>query len=208
LHAAIAFFLLSLTTPLAAICASDGVDVAPPFDIAALHPFSLDGCREVTPDGRDRGSCDPLNLVFPDSSAADVQESLVSAGWTVSGFGSPQTVLIIETHRQISQTLQLFKEDRGTLEGPGSRFHLRLWEVPGGPTVGAVHHEAGLFVHFIDQDWEAAEAEVRQDLCTAADCSTGPRLEEQSRLQGGDDEWRGRHNDARPTHIPLHERAE
>jgi hypothetical protein len=158
--------------------------VAPPFDLVALHPFTLDGCREIGADESTRGSCDPLNLVYPDSSAADVQGALMTAGWTASGFGSPQSVLLTETGLLIGQTLQLFKEDRGTLEGPGSRFHLRLWQVPGGPTVGAVHHETGLFVHFIDEDWETAEAEVRQDLCVVADCSTGPPFEEQITAPG------------------------
>jgi hypothetical protein len=187
------------------VTACSGEEVVAParqFDLARLHPFSLDGCGDLA-ERAGRGSCDPLNLVFPGKSAREVQDSLMAVGWTDNGLGTVQAIVPFGSDVMVTQSVQLFKGDLSALDAPTSRFHVRLWDVPADTTVGAVHHESGFVIHAIDQDWELAEAEVREDLCARATCTTGPLLEEQSRLQDGDEEWRGRRNDARPSVILL-----
>jgi hypothetical protein len=127
----------------------------------------------------------------------------MAVGWTDNGLGTVQAIVPVDSDVMVTQSVQLFKDDRSALDAPISRYHLRLWDATSNTTVGAVHHESGFVIHAIDRDWELAEAKIRDDLCASATCTLGPLFEEQSRLQGGDDEWRGKRNDARPLVIQL-----
>src|SRR5688572_21885960 len=129
----------------------------PAVDYASLPAFSLDGCTPRSPDNLGRGRCDPVNLVFPATPYAEVANALLAAGWSPLGLGSPQAVLPPGATELLLQSAQLFKAQGNALTGP--RFHIRLWQLPDGTTIGAAHHETGI-EHDIDLDWDAAEAEV------------------------------------------------
>jgi hypothetical protein len=174
-----------------------------PLDVAALPLFTLDGCSPPTEEDLARGRCDPVNLVFPGKSVVDVELALRQAGWTGWGIGSVQFVRVDGTPELQRQQLQLFKPDQDSSNGL-SRYHIRLWELPGPITIGAVHHETALPLHRLDSDWEQAEQAVRDDLCPIASaCEESAVLQAQLAVQGDDEIWRGLRNDARMTVILL-----
>ena len=127
---------------------------------------------------------------------------LIAAGWSPLGIGSAEYVVEPGTSKLLPASVQLFET-----QGQGAaaaRFHVRLWQLANGDTVGAVHHEGGLAEHQIDLDWEAAEDEVVRALCTdGRSCSEGDVIEEQQERQGGSQRWRGFRNDWRPAIIRL-----
>ena len=93
-------------------------------------------------------------------------------------------------------------------EGFFLRYHLRLWQVPGSNppvTLGAVHHEEGLFTHTIDMAWEDAEAFVAGQLCdSGSSCGSTGDLTQQLNIQSLDPDgdpgtWRGWANDGSAT---------
>jgi hypothetical protein len=161
-----------------------------------FHPFTLNGCTGI-PVHEGHANCDPINVVFPGRGAAEVLEALQTQGWTTAGFGSRQ-YLHLSSETLLPQTAQLFLH-----ESADKRYHIRLWDVPGG-TIGGVHHEAGIIEHVIDRDWEDAEAFVSSQLCQRPNsCEESAVVGEQHAAQGGDEEWRNRGNDARALIIRL-----
>ncbi|MGE0687468.1 MAG: hypothetical protein AB7P33_12015, partial [Dehalococcoidia bacterium] len=173
-----------------------------PVDLAAVPAFTLGQCGPTAADTAGRSRCDPVNLVFPGTTFAVVTGALVTAGWSLIGVGSPEYVLEPATSELLPASVQLFET-----QGQGAaaaRFHVRLWQLANGDTIGAVHHESGGVEHQIDLDWEAAEDEVVGLLCKApAVCSGGGVIAEQQREQGNSQRWRGWRNDWRPAVIRL-----
>lgn len=180
----------------------------------AFHPFTIpadNGCVFLAADGS--YNCDPVNVVFPGRSPAQVGDLLRSRGWTTFGVGSTQR-LHFTTPTLYSQDVQVFRADGRNSVGQSLRYHVRLWRVRGTTatvTVGAVHHEArvGLFSDRIDKSWEESEEYLRTQLCAATACPENPTLATQSGMQGPHPTtgevgvwWRGWYNDARPTVVP------
>ncbi len=176
--------------------------VEAPVDLASLPAFTLGQCGAPSAETAGRSRCDPVNLVFPQTGFAVVTGALVTAGWSLIGVGSPEYVIEPATSELLPASVQLFET-----QGQGAaaaRFHVRLWQLANGDTIGAVHHESGGVEHQIDLDWEAAEDEIIRALCTAAAvCSDGGVLAEQEREQGNSQRWRGFRNDWRPAVIRL-----
>jgi hypothetical protein len=179
-----------------------------------FHPFTIPadtGCVFLAADGS--YNCDPVNVVFPGRSPAQVRDLLRSRGWTTFDLGSTQR-LHFTTSTLYSQDVQVFRADGRNSTGQTLRYHVRLWRVPGTAatvTVGAVHHEArvGFFSDRIDKSWEESEEFLRTQLCAATACPENPTLATQSGMQGSHPAtgesgvwWRGWYNDARPTVIP------
>jgi hypothetical protein len=179
-----------------------------------FHPFTIPadtGCVFLAADGS--YNCDPVNVVFPGRSPAQVRDLLRSRGWTTFDLGSTQR-LHFTTSTLYSQDVQVFRADGRNSTGQTLRYHVRLWRVPGTAatvTVGAVHHEArvGFFSDRIDRSWEESEEFLRAQLCAATACPENPTLATQSGMQGSHPAtgepgvwWRGWYNDARPTVIP------
>jgi len=179
-----------------------------------FHPFTIPadtGCVFLAADGS--YNCDPVNVVFPGRSPAQVRDLLRSRGWTTFDLGSTQR-LHFTTSTLYSQDVQVFRADGRNSTGQTLRYHVRLWRVPGTAatvTVGAVHHEArvGFFSDRIDKSWEESEEFLRGQLCAPAACPENPTLTTQSGMQGPNPTtaepgvwWRGWYNDARPTVIP------
>ena len=187
--------LLSLMLSLAPIWAGetdDGIETA-------FHPYTLEQCTSARIEDTGLSNCDPVNLVFAGTSWEQVRDALQAQGWTAEGSGSRQVIL--SDGVAIPDVEQLF-----LVEASGARYHVRLWQVSGTVTLGSVHHEAASllpFLHRIDQDWEAAEAVVAEQLCPgAAACFLTSQLAEQRRTQDGE-MWRGWRNDARARLIVL-----
>lgn len=199
---------LVLPLLLAAACGHGGeppsLSPAPPspIDAAAVPGFTLDSCGPASAAAGGRGLCDPVNLVFPGTSVVRVTTALLAAGWSLVGVGSPEFVTDPGTSQVLAPSAQLFETQP---DGASSqRFHVRLWQLVNGDTVGAVHHEAGAVEHQIDRDWEDGEAEVERVLCpAAASCAHEAAIPEQQARQDGSDRWRGFRNDARPAVIRL-----
>ena len=179
-----------------------------------FHPFTIPadtGCVFLAADGS--YNCDPVNVVFPGRSPAQVRDLLRSRGWTTFDLGSTQR-LHFTTSTLYSQDVQVFRADGRNSTGQTLRYHVRLWRVLGTAptvTVGAVHHEArvGFFSDRIDKSWEESEEFLRTQLCAATACPENPTLATQSGMQGSHAAtgepgvwWRGWYNDARPTVIP------
>ena len=193
--------LLLLLLP-AAACRPEGGDHVALYVLPSVYPFTLDGCTDAGVG--ERRSCDPVNLVFPSASLPEVEAALIEQEWSTAGIGGVQFLFLHESGTLLSQHAQLFRAAAPASNGQPARYHIRLWELPGDLTVGAVHHESGLLQHVIEDDWEAAEAVVRSSLCaTARSCSTTLAFPDQLQLQGGDEEWRGTRNDGVPTIIVL-----
>ena len=128
--------------------------------------------------------------------------ALVAEGWTLESLGSAQIVLVPSSNQELPQVVQLIDSD-GTTVAP-QRYHVRLWQLPNGLTIGAVHHEIASVGHEIDRDWENAEARVRANLCKGpVECEDGDVIEDQRTQQRGSDRWRGFVNDGRPSIIRL-----
>jgi hypothetical protein len=142
-----------------------------------------------------------VNLVFPNATWEQVREALRAEDWT-SGSGSTQW-LHFNDATLVPQDGQIVLQ-----EDFSHRYHLRLWQVPGSDppvTLGAVHHESGLFRHTIDMAWEDAEGFVAGLFCgSGSSCeSTGP-LTEQLGIQsldpdGDPNKWRDWANDGSAT---------
>jgi len=176
---------------------------------ATFHPFTMDSTNTTCipwanePSGPTR-NCDPVDLVFPGKTWQQVQTILKGRGWSTFGQGSTQALHFADPLVLVTQSTQLFRFD-----GFFERYHVRLWQVPGvSPpvVVGAVHHERTLGNDTIDKSWEASEAFVASQLCTAAlgSCSTSAVLAQQAAIQGATPgAWRGWANDARATVITL-----
>jgi len=164
---------------------------------ATFHPFTMPGdtgCVAWTEPGEGTThNCDPVNVIFPNQTWTRVRDRLRARGWTTFGFGSSQ-YLHFATPTLVRQSVQLFRSD-----GPGKRYHMRVWQT-GTTTVAGVHHETGTFVHTIDKSWDDSEAFVTSQLCAGA-CSAA-HLPEQWRMQRGDLLWRGWRNDAMAAVIP------
>ena len=180
---------------------------------ATFHPFTMDSTNTTCvpwanePSGPTR-NCDPVDLVFPGKTWQQVQTILKGRGWTTFGSGSTQVLHFADPLVLVTQSTQLFRSD-----GFFERYHVRLWQVPGvNPpiVVGAVHHERTLGNDTIDKSWEASEAFVASQLCTAAlgSCSPSAVLAQQAAIQastpgGTATSWRGWANDGRATVIAL-----
>jgi hypothetical protein len=169
-----------------------------------FHPYTIppnSGCVQWPEDGT--FNCDPVNVVFPNRSPAQVRDLLRGKGWTTFDLGSNQS-LHFAAPTLFTQDVQVFRADGRNSSGQSVRYHVRLWAVRGVTTtvtVGAVHHEARVgFSDVIDRSWDASEAFVAGQLCST-NCSVTSVLPKQSQMQGGDGVWRGWANDARATVI-------
>jgi len=188
---------------LAVIGATAALAVSDTYESVSVHPFTMDPDNNTCVDWPEESTknCDPVNLVFPEVTWQQVREALQAEGW-ISGSGSTQW-LHFNDATLVPQNGQIVLQ-----EGFFRRYHLRLWQVPGSDpplTLGAVHHEEGLFTHTIDMAWEDAEAFVTGQLCGAGYlcASTGPLVEQldiQSLDPDGDpNTWRGWSNDGSAT---------
>jgi hypothetical protein len=180
---------------------------------ATFHPFTMDSTNTTCvpwanePSGPTR-NCDPVDLVFPGKTWQQVQTTLKQRGWTSLGQGSTQVLHFANASVLVSQSAQLFLRD-----GFFTRYHVRLWQVPGANppvVVAAVHHERTLGSDTIDRSWEASEAFIASQLCTPriGSCSASPVMTQQAAIQAGTPggtatSWRGWANDARATVISL-----
>jgi hypothetical protein len=169
-----------------------------------FHPFTIPpntGCVQWAEDGT--YNCDPVNVVFPNRTPAQVRDLLRGKGWTTFDLGSNQS-LHFAAPTLFTQDIQVFRADGRNSAGQTVRYHVRLWAVRGitsTVTVGAVHHEARVgFSDVIDRSWDASEAFVAGQLCTT-NCFVTAVLPKQSQMQGNDGVWRGWANDARATVI-------
>src|SRR5215216_5941826 len=87
--------VLGLLLALIMACTDDAVAEPPDaIDLSDVYPFTLEDCRGALALVADRGSCDPINLVFPRRSVPAIRDALVTAGWTTAGFGSVQSVFL------------------------------------------------------------------------------------------------------------------
>jgi hypothetical protein len=170
----------------------------------SFHPFTIPpntGCVRWAEDGT--YNCDPVNLVFPNRSPAQVRDLLRGKGWTTFDLGSTQSLHFVAP-TLYAQSVQVFRADGRNSAGQSVRYHVRLWavrDIASTVTVGAVHHEARVgFSDVIDRSWDASEAFVAGQLCVA-NCLVTAVLTKQNQMQGGDGVWRGWANDARVTVV-------
>jgi hypothetical protein len=169
------------------------------FGGVAFYPFTTDpsnaDCIPWTEPGvGPTRNCDPINLIFPGQSLADVVASLHAAGWIDTG-GSVQW-LHFASSVPVPVEWQLAIYDGSD---PTQRYHVRLWEAAPGLTIGNVHHEHGT-PHGIDMAWDDAEAFLARGVC-AWWCGQ-IYLPEQDAIQFDSGAWRGWRNDAYATVIP------
>jgi hypothetical protein len=196
--------LLVLATAAPAWAVSDTIQVPGPGTSITFHPFTIPpdtGCVRWAADGS--YNCDPVDLVFPGRSPAQVRDLLRTMGWTTWGLGSTQR-LHFGTSTLYPQDQQLFRSDGRNAAGQSLRYHIRLWSVRGAATtvtIGAVHHEAstGFLADTIDRSWESAEGFVARQVCGSG-CDSAA-LATQSLMQGGS-KWRGWDNNAVATVVP------
>lgn len=199
----VVLFVLGAAAPAWAV--SDTIQVPGSATWITFHPFTIPpdtGCVHWAADGT--YNCDPVDLVFPGRSPAQVRDLLRAKGWTTWGLGSTQR-LHFATSTLYPQGQQLFRNDGRNAAGQTVRYHIRLWAVPGAATsvtVGAVHHEAstGFLTDTIDRSWESAEGFVAGQLCGSG-CASSSVLVTQSLMQGGS-KWRGWDNNAVATVVP------
>ncbi len=196
--------LLIAMLVLALIGATVASAVSDTYEGVSFHPFTMDADNDTCVDWPTESSknCDPVNLFFPNATWQQVREALQAEGWTTSESGSTQ-YLHFDTATTFPQDEQIFLR-----EDLFNRYHMRLWQVPGSDppvTLGAVHHEQGLFTHTIDMAWEDTEAIVAGQLCGAGtSCGTTGPLTEQLDIQsldpdGDPNTWRGWANDGSAT---------
>ena len=194
--------LLSLLV-LAVIGVTAALAVSDTYESVSFHPFTMDPDNNTCVDWPEESTknCDPVNLVFPEATWQQVREALQAEGWT-SGSGSTQW-LHFNDATLVPQDEQIVLQ-----EGFFHRYHLRLWRVPGSNppvTLGAAHHEEGLFTHTIDMAWEDAEAFVAGQLCdSGSSCGSTGDLTQQLNIQSLDPDgdpgtWRGWANDGSAT---------
>ena len=188
---------------LALIGATVASAVSDTYEGVFFHPFTMDTDNNTCVDWPTESTknCDPVNLVFPEATWQQVRAALEAEGWT-SGSGSTQWLhfndaTLVPQDGQIVLQEDLF-----------NRYHLRLWQVPGSDppvTLGAVHHEQGLFTHTIDMAWEDTEAFVAGQLCdSGSSCGSTGDLTQQLNIQSLDPDgdpgtWRGWANDGSAT---------
>ncbi len=188
---------------LALIGATAALAVSDTYESVSFHPFTMDPDNNTCVDWPEESTknCDPVNLVFPEATWQQVREALQAEGWT-SGSGSTQW-LHFNDATLVPQDGQIVLQ-----EGFLHRYHLRLWQVPGSNppvTLGAVHHEQGLFTHTIDMAWEDTEAFVAGQLCdSGSSCGSTGDLTQQLNIQSLDPDgdpgtWRGWANDGSAT---------
>ena len=188
---------------LAVIGAAAALAVSDTYQSVSFHPFTTDPDNTTCVDWPEESTknCDPVNLVFPETTWQQVREALQAAGWT-SGSGSTQW-LHFNDATLVPQDGQIVLQ-----EGFLHRYHLRLWQVPGSNppvTLGAAHHEEGFFTHTIDMAWEDAEAFVAGQLCdSGSSCGSSGDLTQQLNIQSLDPDgdpgtWRGWANDGSAT---------
>jgi hypothetical protein len=184
---------------LAAALLSAVVLAAPPaWTGVPFHPYSVDPGNDDCVAWNDTAigmtrDCDPINLVFPGESAADVVARLHAAGWVDTG-GTTQWLYVPPALVQVQA--QLEQHDGAD---PTQRYHIRLWEAAPGLTVGNVHHEHGS-PHHIDMPWDDAESFTAAGVC--ADWCQHVHLTASDAIQGGDGAWRGFENDGNATVVP------
>ena len=167
----------------------------------SFHPFTMDasnGSCTLSPDEHGATkNCDPINLIFPGKTWQQVRDALRARGWTTAGVGSTQ-YLHVGDGSMVPQDVQLFRKDGGD-----RRYHIRLWQARGTTptmTVAGVHHEQRVKTsHVIEKDWDVAEAFVAGQFCPSATCTSTDLLTQQWSIQGQDQEWRGKKNDAQAT---------
>jgi hypothetical protein len=124
-----------------------------------------------------------------------VMGALELQGWGTTIIGGSQS-LHFDTDDLVAQDEQLVKTVGIT------RYHVRLWQVPGQTnTVGAVHGEI-ILIHNINTHWEDAETVLTGDLCVSNfSCEESDLLTGQWEIQGKDFEWRGWNSNGRLTVI-------
>ncbi|MES1248333.1 MAG: hypothetical protein ABUS54_11755 [Actinomycetota bacterium] len=163
----------------------------------SFHPFTteennLDCVPWVDPSGVTTRNCDPVNVVFPDQTIAQVQYRLQVAGW-VAVEGAGQRLHFGDAMNWPNNDLQMAENQTDT-----DRYHVRLWQV-GPDVIGAVHHDAGS-PHHLDLPWETSEAHLAGELCST--WCQHVALPHQQAIQNGAT-WRGFANDGVATVIPL-----
>jgi hypothetical protein len=170
------------------------------YDGVAFAPFTLDAANGDCVPWDEPGvgptrNCDPINVLFPGQSLAQVVTRLHAAGWTDAN-GSVQFLHFADAALfPVQAQLQV-------LDGPDptQRYHVRLWQAADGLTLGNVHHEHGS-PHRIDTAWDTAEAFLAAGLCSTW-CGHVP-LPAQAAIEGPGGLWRGWPNDAVATVVPL-----
>jgi hypothetical protein len=183
----------------ACLCAGAAAAASPPWAGVAFSAFTLDagnaGCVPWDDPiyGQTR-ECDPIDVIFPGQSLGTVIARLHRYGWTDAG-GTTQWL-------GVGGTLVPVQWHLGFVDGtdPTQRYHVRLWQVAPGLTVGNVHHEHGT-PHQIDMAWDDAEA-----FLAAGVCGTWCRhvhLAGADAIEGPSGSWRGWPSDGDATVIPL-----
>lgn len=197
--------VLSLLTVLLFVVIGRADAVFDTYESIVFHPFTMDwgntDCipRDEDGDGSDDvNNCDPVNLVFLELNVNQVIGALELQGWGTTIIGSSQS-LHFATDDLVAQSEQLVKTDTDSII---TRYHVRLWQVPGQThTVGAVHGEI-IFIHNINTHWEDAETFLAGDLCVSNfSCDESALLPAQWDIQGQDSEWRGWNSNGRLTVI-------
>ena len=186
------------------------------FEGVSFHPFTMapagEGCppSSHTYAGLQLRDCDPVNLLFDGVALWQVAGMLRDSGWTAIGLGSYQLLHLARTEVPVGQTAAMYLSvaagsEGCPAEGPGCRFHVRLWATGWRSVVGAVHFEtAGLLgPHQLLQSWEFAESRVCNDLAAQGSLTCAPNsafLATQAAIQAGGN-WRGLANDANASVI-------
>lgn len=163
----------------------------------SFHPFTTDEANQSCvawsdPSGITTRNCDPVNVVFPGQTLAQVQYRLQLVGWSVVD-AAVQRLHFGDAMNWPAPGLQMAQAQNAT-----DRYHVRLWQV-GPDVVGNVHHDAGS-PHVVDQAWDTSEAYLAGELCSTW-CEHA-RLPHQQAIQGGPT-WRGLANDGVATVIPV-----
>jgi hypothetical protein len=164
----------------------------------SFHPFTTDEVNAdcvawSDPSGITTRNCDPVNIVFPNQTLAQVQYRLRVVGWTVVVDGAVQRLHFGAAMNWAPTDLQMEQAQTAT-----DRYHTRLWQV-GPDVVGNVHHDAGS-PHYLDLPWDTSESYLAGLLCSSW-CQHVP-LPHQQAIQNGPT-WRGLANDGVATVIPL-----
>jgi hypothetical protein len=197
LVAAVGAALCALT--LAAVATADGGTPRDSYLGVSFHPFTTDGGNGACipwsdPTGAVTRNCDPVNVLFPDQTLAQVEQRLAEHGW-VPGSGSTQQLLFGGGSVGVPEDAQMiFPQDAA------DRFHVRLWQLPGF-VAGAVHHDLGVTNHVVDIPWDVSEAFLATPIC--ATWCEHIALPDQSAIEGGTGLWRGLPNDATATILPI-----
>jgi hypothetical protein len=189
---------------LAAALLSSLVLAAPAWDGVAFHPYSVDPGNTDCVAWNDPAigttrDCDPINLVFPGQSVADVVGRLHAAGWVDTG-GTTQWLYVPPALVPVQAQLEQHDGPEPANADPTERYHIRLWEAAPGLTVGNVHHEHGS-PHRIDLAWDDAESFAAAGVC--ATWCEHVHLTATDAIQGPDGGWRGFANDGDATVVPL-----